>query len=110
MTTDLFIVFQGSGKLAILFLFLTQAIAVNGFPFKIKRASKSPFEALSEKELISKLAKSRGHAEQRMFQDASAMSLSSEIIDYCVIIVYDSVVRRNTNETSLSDFYSKYIV
>lgn len=55
-------------------MFLTQAIAVNGFPFEIKRVSKSPFEALSEKELLSKLAKSREHAEQGMIQDASAMS------------------------------------
>lgn len=33
-------------------MFLTQAIAVNGFPFEIKRVSSSPFEALSEKELL----------------------------------------------------------
>ena len=51
-------------------MFLTQALAVNGFPFEIKRASANPYEALTEHELLDKLEKSRKHAEQGMFQDA----------------------------------------
>ena len=55
-------------------MFLTQAIAVNGFPFEIKRVNNSPFKALSEKEVLDKLSKSREHAEQGLFQEASAVS------------------------------------
>ena len=43
-------------------MFLTQAIAVNGFPFEIKRASENPYKALSEVEMLEKLEKSREHA------------------------------------------------
>lgn len=51
-------------------MFLTQALAVNGFPFEIKRASTNPYEALTERELLEKLEKSRQHAAQGMFRDA----------------------------------------
>lgn len=43
-------------------IFLTQALAVNGFPFEIKRANINPYKALTEKELLEKLEKSREHA------------------------------------------------
>ncbi len=55
-------------------IFLTQALAVNGFPFEIKRVNASPYEALSENELLDKLAKSREHATHGMYQDAAAAS------------------------------------
>lgn len=55
-------------------MFLTQAVAVNGFPFEIKRVSNNPYEVLSEKELLSKLVKSREHAEQGRIQEASEVS------------------------------------
>ena len=55
-------------------IFLTQALAVNGFPFEIKRVNVSPYEALSENELLEKLAKSREHTRQGMYQDAAAVS------------------------------------
>ena len=51
-------------------MFLTQALAVNGFSFEIKRASANPYEALGENELLEKLAKSRKHAEQGKVRDA----------------------------------------
>ena len=35
-------------------MFLTQALAVNGFPFEIKRVSVTPYEALSEIEMLDK--------------------------------------------------------
>ena len=60
-------------------MFLTQAIAVNGFPFEIKRVNNSPFKALSEKEVLDKLSKSREHAEQGLFQEASAVSAEMRI-------------------------------
>lgn len=55
-------------------MFLTQAIAVNGFPFEIKRVSANPYEALSEVEILEKLEKSREHAAQEMYRDATDVS------------------------------------
>lgn len=55
-------------------MFLKQALAVNGFPFEIKRASVNPYEALTELELLEKLEKSREHAAQGMFRDADEVS------------------------------------
>ena len=52
-------------------IFLTQALAVNGFPFEIKRVGTNPYEALTEKEMLDKLEKSRGHAMQGMYKDAT---------------------------------------
>ena len=51
-------------------MFLTQALAVNGFPFEIKRKSVNPYEALTEAELFAKLEQSRGNAAQGMVKDA----------------------------------------
>lgn len=55
-------------------MFLIQALAVNGFPFEIKRASATPYKALTESELLEKLEKSREHAAQGMFRDADEVS------------------------------------
>ena len=53
-------------------MFLTQALAVNGFPFEIKRAN--PYGALAEHEILDKLEKSREHAAQGMYKDAAEVS------------------------------------
>ena len=53
-------------------MFLTRALAVNGFPFEIKRAN--PYVALTEHEVLEKLEKSREHAAQGMYKDAAAVS------------------------------------
>lgn len=55
-------------------MFLKQAIAVNGFPFEIKRAAANPYEALTENEILDKLKKSREHAKQEMYKDAAEVS------------------------------------
>lgn len=55
-------------------IFLTQALAVNGFPFEIKRANPNPYEALTEHEILNKLEKSREHAAQGMYKDAAEVS------------------------------------
>lgn len=55
-------------------MFLTQALAVNGFPFEIKRAKANPYEALSEIELLDRLEKAREHAERGMIKDAEEVS------------------------------------
>ena len=33
-------------------IFLTQALAANGFPFEIKRISKNPYEKMTENEIV----------------------------------------------------------
>ena len=49
-------------------MFLTQAVASNGFPFEIKRQTKSnPYTPMTETEMLAKLEKSR---EQGTFRDA----------------------------------------
>lgn len=50
-------------------MFLVQALAVNGFPFEIKRKSTNPYEALTEAELLAKLEQSRKNAAQGMIRD-----------------------------------------
>ena len=56
-------------------MFLTQALAVNGFPFEIKRANSNPYETLTEQEMLDKLKKSREHAAQGMYKEATEVSL-----------------------------------
>ena len=51
-------------------MFLTKALAVNGFPFEIKKAVNNPVEGLSEYEILEKLEISRTHADQGMYRDA----------------------------------------
>ena len=49
-------------------MFLTQAVATNGFPFEIKRQVESnPYAPMTEKEILAKLEKSR---EQETFRNA----------------------------------------
>lgn len=55
-------------------MFLTQALAVNGFPFEIKKITANPYAALTEYELLNKLEKSREHAAQEMYKDATDVS------------------------------------
>lgn len=43
-------------------IFLTQAIANNGFPFEIKKHFANPFEVMSEADIMSKLETSRQQA------------------------------------------------
>jgi len=55
-------------------MFLTQALAVKGFPFEIRKVSTNPYEALTEREMLDKLEKSREHAAQGMYRDAKDVS------------------------------------
>lgn len=55
-------------------MFLTRALAVNGFPFEIKRTGTNPYETLTEIELLEKLEKSREHATQGMYRNAEEVS------------------------------------
>ena len=55
-------------------MFLTQAVAYNGFPFEIKRpmvAEHNPYMAMTEEEMLDKLKRSREHAKQGKYRDAN---------------------------------------
>ncbi len=51
-------------------IFLTQAVASNGFPFEIRKVSANPYAAMSEDEILLKLEQSREHAKQGKYRDA----------------------------------------
>ena len=51
-------------------MFLTQAVAHNGFPFEIKKISENPYLPLSEEQLLQNLELSRKHAEQGQYRNA----------------------------------------
>ena len=55
-------------------IFLTQALAVNGFPFEIKRVSVNPYDVMSEDELLERLEKSRDSADKGIYKDAEKVS------------------------------------
>lgn len=52
-------------------IFLTQVLAVNGFPFEIKRANANSYEALTEQEILDKLEILRERAAQGMNRKAA---------------------------------------
>lgn len=54
-------------------IFLTQAVANNGFPFEIRRIPRNPYSGLSEEDLLHKLETARDHAGQGMLQSADDM-------------------------------------
>ena len=54
-------------------IFLTQAVASNGFPFEIKKVPRNPFVGLNEEELLYKLETARSHAGQGMLVSADDM-------------------------------------
>ncbi len=51
-------------------MFLTQAVANNGFPFEIKRVQKNPYAPMSEELLLEKLERSRNAATQGNYKSA----------------------------------------
>lgn len=51
-------------------MFLTQAVANNGFPFEIKRVEHNPYAVMSEELLLKKLERSRVSASQGNYKSA----------------------------------------
>ena len=54
-------------------MFLTQAVANNGFPFAIKRVEHNPYEVMSEEMMLDKLEKSRKSAMQGDYKSAESV-------------------------------------
>lgn len=57
-------------------MFLTQAVANNGFPFEIRKTvtEVNPYAPMTEGELLAKLEKSRQHADQGKYRDADKVA------------------------------------
>lgn len=53
-------------------MFLTQAVANNGFPFEIKRVEHNPYTGISEEMLLEKLERSRISASQGNYRSADS--------------------------------------
>lgn len=51
-------------------IFLTQAVANNGFPFEIKKTMPNPYISMSEEKILQKLELSKNHANQGKLRDA----------------------------------------
>ncbi|MCR4655260.1 MAG: type II toxin-antitoxin system RelB/DinJ family antitoxin [Lachnospiraceae bacterium] len=51
-------------------MFLTKAVAVNGFPFEIKKTTADPFVVLSEDDILKKLEVSRKHSAEGKYRNA----------------------------------------
>lgn len=51
-------------------IFLTQAVANNGFPFEIKKVEHNPYSAMSEDMMLKKLEKSREAAARGEYKPA----------------------------------------
>ena len=51
-------------------IFLTQAVASNGFPFEIRRPAANPYAPMTEREILQKLEQAREHARSGLYRDA----------------------------------------
>lgn len=69
-------------------MFLIRALAVNGFPFEIRRTNL--YEVLTEREILDRLEKSREHAAQGMYKEAVEVSCDMrKNIVYKVVVIKD---------------------
>ncbi len=63
----------GTDTTSVIRMFLTQAVANNGFPFEIRKNSKAehhPYEMMTEGEILAKLKRSREHCEEGRYREA----------------------------------------
>ena len=54
-------------------MFLTQAVAYNGFPFAIKRTVPEPHLSMTEEEMLQRLQQSRESARKGNYRDAETI-------------------------------------
>ena len=55
-------------------MFLTQAVAINGFPFEIKKVTANPYSSLTEEEMFMMLEAAREHASQGAVKEAGKVA------------------------------------
>ena len=68
--SDLLFKELGTDTTSAIRMFLTQAVANNGFPFEIRKPYTNPFAAMSEEEILKKLERSREHARLGFYKEA----------------------------------------
>ena len=51
-------------------MFLTQAVAYNGFPFEIKRTVYNPYTSMTEEEMLQRLEQSRESSKKGNYRNA----------------------------------------
>ena len=63
----------GTATTSAIRMFLTQAVASNGFPFEIKKniSEQNPYRTMTEGDFMSKLVASRKHASEGKLKDSS---------------------------------------
>lgn len=73
MKSDMLFKDLGTDTTTAIRMFLTQAVASNGFPFEIRRntAEYNPFAAMVEEEMLAKLERSRNHAKKGRCRETS---------------------------------------
>ncbi len=54
-------------------MFLTQAVAHNGFPFEIKRTVPNPYTTMTEEEMFQRLEQSRVSSEKGSYRNAESV-------------------------------------
>lgn len=81
--SDLLFKDLGTDTTSAIRMFLTQAVANNGFPFEIRRntAEYNPYAAMTEEEMLAKLEKSRKHGRDGRYRDAD-MAISDMRLKY----------------------------
>ncbi|MBQ6889034.1 MAG: type II toxin-antitoxin system RelB/DinJ family antitoxin [Lachnospiraceae bacterium] len=75
MKSDMLFRDLGTDTTTAIRIFLTQAVANNGFPFEIKRntAEYNPYTAMTEEEMFAKLEKSRKHGAEGKYREADGV-------------------------------------
>ncbi|MDE6055481.1 MAG: type II toxin-antitoxin system RelB/DinJ family antitoxin [Lachnospiraceae bacterium] len=65
----------GTDTTAAIRMFLTQAVAYNGFPFEIKKLNveSNPYRAMTEEEMMAKLETAREHVKQGKCRNADTV-------------------------------------
>lgn len=73
MKSDMLFKDLGTDTTTAIRIFLTQAVANNGFPFEIKRVGPDPYAAMTEEEMLEKLERSRKHAKEGRYREVDAV-------------------------------------
>ncbi len=75
MKSDMLFKDLGTDTTTAIRMFLTQAVANNGFPFEIKKntVGYNPYSAMTDNEMLEKLEKSRNHAKEGRYREADAV-------------------------------------
>lgn len=72
--SDLLFKELGTDTTSAIRIFLTQAVASNGFPFEIRKPAVNPYTPMTENEILQKLEQAREHARLGMYRDADGVA------------------------------------